>query len=331
MKNILVTGGAGYVGAVLVPKLLYAGYNVTVLDLMIYGNPFGYLKGEKVGTSLNVVKGDIRDFDLIEQLMKGIDCVIHLACISNDPSCDLNPELGESINLDSFEPLVDMAREAQAKRFINASSSSVYGVKDVDNVTEDMALEPLTAYSRHKAQTEDILKNYHDDKFTTVSVRSATVCGYSRRQRLDVVVNILANWAYHKRKISVHGGPQKRPNIHIDDITDLYAHLINVPSKLINGDVFNYGHKNHTIDEIAQMVKKNVGQDVEITHQETNDLRSYHISSDKIFRRLGVMPEKSLDSAILDLVFAFKSGRLTNTFDDDYFYNVKRMANLNLE
>ena len=214
-NRIFVTGGAGYVGAVLVPRLLSEGYEVTVLDLMIYG--------EEVLRShpkLSLIKGDIRDKMLLKNSVPGHDCVIHLACISNDPSFELNPDLGRSINLDAFKPLVQISRDSGVERFVYASSSSVYGIKSEHDVHEEMAVEPLTDYSRFKADCETILLEQQSPEFTTVTIRPATVCGYSPRQRLDVVVNILTNLAYHRRKISVFGGEQLRPNIHIKDMVE---------------------------------------------------------------------------------------------------------------
>ncbi|SVC40155.1 uncharacterized protein METZ01_LOCUS293009, partial [marine metagenome] len=236
MNKIFVTGGAGYVGAVLVPHLLEKGYAVTVLDLMIYG-----VDVLPTHPNLNSVKGDIRDQALLQELIPGHDAVIHLACISNDPSFELNPELGKSINLDAFRPLVEISRNAGVERFIYASSSSVYGIKDEPNVHEEMTLKPLTDYSCFKADCEKILAEYQSDDFTTVTIRPATVCGYSPRQRLDVVVNILTNLAYHKRKISVFGGDQLRPNIHIADMVEAYMFLLKAPKEKITGKIFNAG------------------------------------------------------------------------------------------
>ena len=181
MTKIFITGGAGYVGAVLVPHLLEKGYAVTVLDLMIYGEN-ALLKHP----NLNAIKGDIRDQVLLKKLIPGQDAVVHLACISNDPSFELNPRLGKSINLDAFRPLVEISENSGIQRFIYASSSSVYGIKEEPNVHEEMALEPLTDYSRFKADCEKILAEYQSNDFTTVTIRPATVCGYSPRQRLDV-------------------------------------------------------------------------------------------------------------------------------------------------
>ena len=240
MKKIFITGGAGYVGAVMVPHLLDQGFKVTVLDLMIYG--------EHVlpkHNNLNAVKGDIRDQDLLKSLIPGHDVVIHLACISNDPSFEMNPSLGKSINLDAFEPLVDISKKAKVKRFFYASSSSVYGIKEEPNVHEEMDLEPLTDYSIFKADCEKILAKYQSDDFTTTTIRPATVCGYSPRQRLDVVVNILTNLAYHKREITIFGGDQLRPNIHIKDMVEAYMVLIRAPKEKIAGKIYNAGYENH--------------------------------------------------------------------------------------
>ena len=222
MSNILITGGAGYVGAILTPYLLEKGHKVTVIDLMIYGEEV--LKKHK---NLRIIKGDIRNIDLLEKEMPNHEVVIHLACISNDPSFELNPQLGKSINLKAFKPLVEISKKNLVKRFIYASSSSVYGLKQEKEVHENIKLEPLTDYSKYKMECEIILKSYESENFTPIVLRPATVCGYSPRQRLDVVVNILTNLAYHKRKISVFGGKQLRPNIHIKDMAKVYDVLIN--------------------------------------------------------------------------------------------------------
>lgn len=328
-KKVLVTGGAGYVGANLIPKLLGDKYQVTVLDLMLYGNDV-YDKSTMANPALKIIQGDIRDQDLVKKSLQDVDCVIHLACISNDPSFDLNPNLGRSINLDAFRPLVELSKKAGVKRFIYASSSSVYGVKQESNVTEEMSLEPLTDYSKYKAECEDILKEYVDDTWTCVTVRPATVCGYSRRQRLDVVVNILTNHAYHNRKIKVLGGAQKRPNIHIDDMTDLYLNLLKQPHEKINGQIFNAGYENHTVDQLAFMVKEAVGPDVEIVRSVADDNRSYHVSSQKIERVIGFKPKHTIQEAVQDLKKAFDAGLLPKSMEDDRYYNIKTMLKIGL-
>ncbi len=325
MKNIFITGGAGYVGAVLVPHLLEKGFNVTVLDLMIYGKHV-----LQRHDNLNAVKGDIRDQDLLKKLIPGHDIVIHLACISNDPSFELNPELGKSINLDAFRPLVEISKNSKVKRFFYASSSSVYGIKDEPNVHEEMELEPLTDYSIFKADCEKILAEYQSDDFTTTTIRPATVCGYSPRQRLDVVVNILTNLAYHKREISIFGGDQLRPNIHIADMVEVYMVLIMSPKDKIAGKIYNAGYENHPVKEIAETVKNVVGSDVKLITSHSDDNRSYHISSNKIKNELGFIAKHTISDAVEDLCDAFDQNLLPNSLDDEMYFNIKRMNNLEL-
>jgi nucleoside-diphosphate-sugar epimerase len=325
MNKIFITGGAGYVGAVLVPNLLENGYVVTVLDLMIYG--------ENVLPShpnLNAVKGDIRDQALLQKLLPGHDAVIHLACISNDPSFELNPDLGKSINLDAFQPLVEISKSCSVKRFIYASSSSVYGIKDEPNVHEEMVLEPLTDYSQFKADCEKILAEYQSDDFTTVTIRPATVCGYSPRQRLDVVVNILTNLAYHKREISVFGGDQLRPNIHIADMVEAYIALLNADKEKIAGKIFNAGYENQPVSMIAETVKNVVGEDVKLITTPSDDNRSYHISSQKIKDEIGFETTHTIQDAVEDLCAAFDKGLLPNSLEDEMYFNIKRMQNVEL-
>jgi nucleoside-diphosphate-sugar epimerase len=324
--NIFITGGAGYVGAMLVPKLINSGYKVTVFDLMIYGDDVF-----DAHPNLKLVKGDIRDQALLENKIPGHEIVIHLACISNDPSFELNPDLGKSINLDAFEPLVQISKLSKVKRFIYASSSSVYGVKKENNVDEEMALEPLTDYSKFKAICEQILAKYESDDFTTTTIRPATVCGYSRRQRLDVVVNILTNLAFHKREISVFGGAQLRPNIHISDMVDAYLAIIKAPKEKIAGQVFNAGTENLSVLELAQCVKDIMGDDVKLVATPTNDNRSYHISSRKIAEKLGFTPKHSIAEAVMDLKLALEQGLLEDSLSNEKYFNIKRMQTVELK
>lgn len=326
MKKIIITGGAGYVGSALVPRLLSSGYVVTVLDLMMYGDDV--LPRHH---NLNVINGDIRDTALLESAIPGQNIVIHLACISNDPSFELNPQLGKEINLDAFEPLVKISKKNGVDRFIYASSSSVYGVKKEENVHEEMDLEPLTDYSKFKAQCEDILKKYESSNFTTVTIRPATVCGFAKRQRLDVIVNILSNLAFHKREMSVLGGSQLRPNIHIEDMVDAYLLLMEAPRNLVAGEIFNAGYENHSVLQLAEMVREVMGDDVKLTITPTNDNRSYHISSDKIFKALGFLPKRSIKNAAEDLRNAFENGLLPNSLSDERYFNIKRMQSINLK
>ena len=324
-RKILITGGAGYVGAVLVPRLLADDYCVTVYDLMIYGE-----NALPKHPNLTVVKGDIRDQKLLTKAMLSQDAVIHLACISNDPSFELNPALGRSINLDAFQPLVEISREQGVKRFIYASSSSVYGIKKEMDVNEAMTLEPLTDYSRFKAECEKILLDYQSPNFSTVIVRPATVCGYSPRQRLDVIVNILTNLAYNKREISIFGGEQLRPNIHIADMVDSYLLLLESDDLALAGQVFNAGFENQKVKDLAEIVKEVIGQDVRMVTLPTEDNRSYHISSKKIYDELGFKATRTIRDAVIDIKNAFDQGKLPNSLNDERYFNIKRMQSLNL-
>lgn len=323
--RILVTGGAGYVGSKLVPRLLAEGYHATVLDLYLYGDQV-----LQAHPNLTEIKGDIRDPAIVEKALQNCQHVIHLACISNDPSFELNPELGKSINYDAFEPLVKKAKGQGVERFIYASSSSVYGVKPDEKVTEDMQLEPLTDYSKFKAYCEEILFRYTDSSFIGTVLRPATVCGYAPRQRLDVVLNILTNLAYHTKKIKVMGGAQKRPNIHIDDMVHAYLHVLKAPAQLVQNEIFNVGYHNYTVLELGQMVASVVG-DCQLDIVPTNDLRSYHVSSEKIERVLGFRSVKSLEQAVQSLIDAFGEGKLPNSLTDKRYFNIQTMKDLNLK
>jgi nucleoside-diphosphate-sugar epimerase len=325
VKNILVIGGGGYVGTYLVDELIKNNYLVTVFDLFIYGN---FLENNN---NLNIIKGDIRDLQLLRKIIRNFDSVIHLACISNDPSFDLNPQLGKSINFDPFEDLIKICKHEGVKRFIYASSSSVYGVKLEKDVDENSSLEPLTDYSKYKALCEDVLLKYNDKDFTCCVVRPATVCGYSKRQRLDLVVNILTNLSYNKKEVSIYGGEQLRPNINIKDMSNAYLFLINQPKQLISGEVFNIGFENYSVNTLCNLVIRNIKHKVLIKRLKSEDNRSYHISSKKIQKKLGFKNHFNIEDAITELVNIFKKKILIDPLNNEIYYNIKRMKSLGLK
>jgi nucleoside-diphosphate-sugar epimerase len=324
IKKILVTGGCGYVGSKLSQELINSNFLVKVLDLQIYG------KNLSANKNLELIKGDIRDTELVKSISKDVDTVIHLACISNDPSFELNPELGRSINLDSFLPFLKICEANKVKKFIYASSSSVYGIKNIKNVSENESLKPITDYSRYKARCEEILMNSKSDMIKTI-LRPATVCGVSKRLRLDLVVNIITKHAFFDKKISIFGGMQLRPNIHINDMVDAYILLLNLPDKKIHNKIFNVGCENLSLNEIGEKVRLILNPNLKLHITTTDDNRSYHISSEKIKTELGFVPKRKVEDAINDLKIYFKKFDNKKNFNKDIFYNIKRMQNTNLQ
>jgi nucleoside-diphosphate-sugar epimerase len=329
-ERVLVTGGAGYCGSRLVPQLLRSGYKLTVYDIMYFGDDFL----PKDNPNLTIVQGDIRDIKKLSNAMAGHDAVVSLACISNDASFELDENLSTSVNFEAFEPMVLAAKNAGVKRFLYASSSSVYGVSDQPNVTEDHPLLPLTLYNKYKGMCEPLLNKHIDDNFTGVTFRPATVCGYAPRQRLDLSVNILTNHAVNKNKITVFGGSQLRPNLHIQDYIDAVEMFLEAPAAKIQGEIFNVGYQNLSLTEIAKLVRKVVidefpdRADLEIVTTPSDDLRSYHINSDKVNRVLGFQPRHTIEDAVRELCAAFRDNLLPNSFEDDAYFNVKRLQRL---
>jgi nucleoside-diphosphate-sugar epimerase len=330
-EKVLVTGGAGYVGHVLVPQLLALGHDVVIYDTLWFGAKFA------PHPKLRILKGDIRDIAKFSQAVAGRDAVIHLACISNDTSFALDEKLSMSINLDAFKPLLFASREAGIKRFVNASTSSVYGVSDSPEVFEDHPKVPLTLYNRYKWECEVQLQEWNDPGFTWVTIRPATVCGYSPRCRLDLSVNILTNFAVNKGKITVFGGQQKRPNLHILDMVDAYKMMLALPDAKIDRNTFNCGFQNLSIMQIAELAQRVVAEEfpdrplVAIEVTSSDDPRSYQINSDKISRELGYKPRFTIEDAVRDMCKAFRDGLLPNSFDDDSYFNVRKLKALKVQ
>lgn len=305
--HILVTGGCGYKGTVLIPKLLARGNKVRVIDTMWFGN---FLPTH---ANLSVVQGDVRDIDRIS--LDDIDSIIHLSSVANDPCGDLDPKLTWEISALATMQLADKAVRAGVERFIYASSGSVYGIKDELQVTEDLELKPISEYNKTKMVAERVMLSYAD-KMAVQIVRPATVCGYSPRMRLDVSVNMLTMQALRNQKITVFGGGQVRPNIHIDDITDLYVFMLDHPE---HQGIYNAGFENLSIMEIAQRVVEYAPAEISVT--ESNDPRSYRVNSDKLLAT-GFRPKKTVEDAIREIARKYRSNELK---DEDRYYNLKWM------
>lgn len=305
--KILVTGGCGYKGHILIPKLLARGYEVIAFDTQWFGN---FLQPH---SNLQIIKGDVRDIESVP--LGGIDCIIHLSSIANDPCGDLDPKLTWEVSALATMQLADKAKRTGIKRFIYASSGSVYGVKDEPQVTEDLELKPISEYNKTKMVAERVLLSYQNDMVVQI-IRPATVCGYSPRMRLDVSVNMLTMQALTKGRITVFGGDQTRPNIHIDDITDIYLHLIDHPE--VTG-IYNAGFENISILDIAKLVTKHVP--AEIVVSASNDPRSYRVNSDKLLAT-GFQPKKTVENAVLEIVEKYRAGVLK---DEERYSNLKWM------
>tara|TARA_E500000178_G_scaffold356658_1_gene436742 strand:+ start:6031 stop:7038 length:1008 start_codon:yes stop_codon:yes gene_type:complete len=329
-EKVFITGGAGYVGSCLVPELLKRDFAVTVYDIMYFGDEFL----PKDNPNLNIIKGDIRDTKKLSKECKDHEYFVHLACISNDTSFDLDENLSKSINFDCFEPMVKAAKESGVKRFIYASSSSVYGLSDKKNVTEEHPLVPLTLYNKFKGMCEPILFNHTDDKFTGVTFRPATVCGYASRLRLDLSVNILTNHAVNNGIVKVFGGDQLRPNLHILDYCDAVSLLIKAEKNKVQNEIFNIGYQNMSIMQLAEIVKKVVEKEfpekkpIKIVKTDSNDNRSYHINSDKIKNALSFVPKRTIETAVKGLCEAFKDKLIKDPFSNDFYFNVNRLKNI---
>lgn len=328
-KNIFITGGAGYVGSALVPNLLKKDYNVSVYDLYLYGDIFSDLKSNP---NLNQIRGDIRDKKKLIESAKNSDAILHLACISNDPSYELNPTLGKSINYDAFFNVLEAAEKNNVKRVIYVSSSSVYGVKKEKNVTEETSPEPLTDYSKYKLECEKVLLNSNFNGLECVIARPATVCGYAPRLRIDLTVNILTLNALINKKIKIFGGKQLRPNINIKDMVKAYEIILEAPGEKINKEIFNIGYQNKSVEDIAKIVKGVIDDNsLEFEYLPTTDMRSYHINSDKIKRILNFEPKYTLENAVQSLVEAYNNGLIKDGLSNPLYHNIKLMQEINLK
>jgi nucleoside-diphosphate-sugar epimerase len=315
--NVLLTGGAGYVGSVLVPLLLQAGYRVKVVDRLYFQNG---LEAWLNHPDLDVVRGDIRDTRLIKDVMQGVSVVIHLAAVANDPSVDADPKIGQQINHACLEPLMQMAKLSGCRKFIYASSASVYGVNDSPNVNEQQRCVPITQYGSCKLAGETILSKLADCGFETIAVRAATVCGWSPRLRLDLTVNALTIHALVNKKIQVFGGEQYRPNVHIKDLARLYLRLTMMDELGgLSGQAINVGSENLKVSDIAYrvqgLVEGYLGINVSIVTQASADYRSYRLDSTFLESHLRFRFMFGVTDAVLEICDRWQSGYLMNTPD----------------
>lgn len=310
--KILVTGGNGYVGNKLVPALLKKKHYVYSLDLNLFGD---FLPKHK---NLIKIKADVRNINKLK--LKNIECIIHLASISNDPMAEIDKNLSwETSALGTME-LMNFALKNKIKRIIYASSGSVYGIKKDRSVTENLSLKPISLYNKVKMITERVILSYQKN-IDIFIVRPATVCGFSKRMRFDVSVNALTFSALKSNKIFVNGGKQIRPNIHIDDMVDLYLFLLKVNKKFAG--VYNAGFENLSILNLAKKIQKIIPSKIVIL-KKNFDPRSYRINSDKLLK-IGFKPKRSVEDAIFDMNNKFKSKELK---DNPRFHSIRWLKNI---
>jgi nucleoside-diphosphate-sugar epimerase len=317
-STVLVSGGGGFVGTVLTDRLLNLGYDVKVFDTFWFGD---FLPAHP---RLTKITGDLRDARAVAAAVKGADTVIQLACLSNDPTSDLDPELTRSINFDGCRDIIHAARRSGVSRFIYASSASVYGVRDEPNIVEDMPLEPITLYSRYKAEIEEELFKIDDPGFTTVAVRNSTVSGFSPRMRLDLIISIFVRAALRRKLITIEGGNQLRPLIHMQDLVDFYVELLNADAAKIHQQAFNVSSDNYKVIDVARMVQERIP--CEFAFAGFTDPRSYHVDTTKVERTLGYKPSRTIESAIDEVKAALVDGRIDD--EDPRCYNIRHMKTL---
>ena len=317
-STVLVSGGGGFVGTVLTDRLLSLGHTVKVFDTFWFGD---FLPAHP---RLTKIKGDLREARDVAGAVQGVDTVIQLACLSNDPTSDLDPELTKSINFDGCRDIIHAARRAGVQRFIYASSASVYGVRDEPNIVEDMRLEPITLYSRYKAEIEDELFAIDDPQFTTVAVRNSTVSGFSPRMRLDLIISIFVRAALRNKVITIEGGNQLRPLIHMQDLVDFYIRLLDAPAEKIHRQAFNVSSDNYKVIDVARMVQERIP--CEFKFAGFTDPRSYHVDTGKVERTLGYKPSRTIESAIDEVQAALADGRIDD--NDPRCYNIRHMKTL---
>lgn len=321
-RLVLVTGGCGYIGTILVGRLLSCGYRVRVLDSMVFGNnlPPQCLSSPR----LTVIQGDIRDVTTLSKAVTGVDAVVHLAAVANDPSADIDPAVTRSINYDAVLTLIDLAEAMGIRRLVNASSATVYGLRSEPQVTEDLPHNPISLYGHYKSTTDKIISARASESFETVNLRSATVCGWSPRMRLDLTVNLLTAAALTQGRITVHGGGQVRPNITVRDLARAYQTVLEAPAEIVNGKAYNICALNEPVSVIAERVRRVLNRDIEIRVEPLIDARSYRLCADLAEREIGFRPAETIDAAIQEVATAYRNGLIPDV-DSPVYRNVAQM------
>lgn len=326
LNRVLITGGLGYIGSRLAQLLLESGYKVRIIDTNYFGST--HLAKEISIGSIEYIEADIRDKNVVDKSLSDVDAVIHLAAISDDPCVELNEKISEQINFDASLYLLKKSKQVGVQRFINASSSTVYGVKKEKRVHEGLILAPISIYGKLKAKYEPYVEELNDKNFTTVSLRPGTVCGLSPRQRFDLLVNVLTINALINKKIMINGGEQYRTNITNNDMVNIYKLMLEVPDRKIAGEIFNVSFENYTVLQTAEIVKDVIGNDIKIEVKNNMiDKRSYRLDSTKFIKHFEYKQLNTVRGAVSEIVAEYEKGHFQDGLTNDKYYDIRILKN----
>lgn len=320
-RTVLVIGGAGYIGSALLPKLLEKGYRVRLLDLMVFGEePIAQVAHHP---NLEVVYGDFRHVECVVEAMRGVDAVIHLGAIVGDPACSLDEDLTIDVNLSATRMIGELAKAAGIERFIFASTCSVYGACD-ETLDERSMVRPISLYGQTKLASERILRRMADDRFKPTIVRFATIYGLSGRTRFDLVVNLLTAKAKIDGKITISGGSQWRPFVHVDDAAEAVARILDASQDIVGNQIFNVGSndQNYTILQIGEMVHEQVISAELLVNEEDTDRRNYRVDFSQLRNLVGFEPKWTVERGIRQVLEAIANGEVED-YAEARYSNVK--------
>lgn len=318
-KRVLVTGGAGYIGSILVDRLLNDGYKVIILDKLMFGvEPLKHFLKDP-NPNLAVIVGDIQNEDDVKRSLEDADAVIHLAAIVGDPACAADSDLAVNVNFNATVRLADLCKKSKIRRFVFASTCSVYGAGRTETLDEDAVVNPVSLYAETRLYGERGILSLADRTFSPVLLRLGTIFGLSPRMRFDIIINYLTQKAMLEKKISIFGGDQWRPLLHVADAARAFQVAMESPLEKVDKQIFNVGLANLQIKEIGDIIQKNIPEAEVLTLDKFDDKRSYNVSFEKMRTILEFKAERSIENGIREIVEALKSGVISNPADKIYY------------